>query len=90
MVDWQHIRATKISPERPQDWPKEVRAISLNGVTLFGIHEDTGNLYWDGNELEIKKRLKLTWYELLLAWMAAIGTFGVFIIEVGRTFFGWK
>lgn len=90
MVDWQQIRATKISPGRPEEWPKELRAISRNGLTLFGIHDETGNLYWDGKALETKKRLKLTWYELLLAAMAAVGTFGVFVIDAGRSLKWWR
>ena len=48
MVDWTHIRAHKNSNERPADWPAGVRAISTEGLNLFGIKEATGQLYWDG------------------------------------------
>jgi hypothetical protein len=37
MVDWTHIRARKTSNERPDDWPADVRAISQEGLSLFGI-----------------------------------------------------
>jgi hypothetical protein len=45
MVDWRHIRAHKTSNERPDDWPAVVRAISQEGLSLFGIKEGTGQLF---------------------------------------------
>jgi len=50
MADWRHIRAHKISSERPNDWPHGVRGISQEGLSLLGINEATGQLYWDGSQ----------------------------------------
>jgi hypothetical protein len=36
MADWSHIRAYKISSERPNDWPQGVRGISQEGLSLLG------------------------------------------------------
>ena len=47
MADWRHIRAHKISSERPNDWPQGVRGISQEGLSLLGINEATGQLYCD-------------------------------------------
>ena len=55
-MDWAQIRATKMAPESPPEWPGGVKAISLNGLTLFGIHEKTGRLYWDGIEVITRDR----------------------------------
>lgn len=77
-----------MSTERPDDWPKHVKAISIKGVGLFGIHEQNGSLYFDGKEVAIKKKLELTWYELLIAVMTGVGTFGVFALELGKVA-GW-
>ncbi len=68
--------------------PVGVRAISIKGAGLFGIHEKTGSLYFDGKEVAIKKKLELNWYELLLAVMAAPGAFGAFVLELGKVA-GW-
>jgi hypothetical protein len=48
MADWRHIRAHKISSERPNDWPQGVRGISQEGLSLLGINEATGQLYCPG------------------------------------------
>lgn len=68
--------------------PVGVRAISIKAAGLFGIHVKTGSLYFDGKEVAIKKKLELNWYELLLAVMAASGTFGAFVLELGKVA-GW-
>jgi hypothetical protein len=39
MIDWTHIRAHKTSNERPHDWPADIRAISQEGLSLFGIRK---------------------------------------------------
>jgi hypothetical protein len=51
MTDWRNIRTYKISNDRPDDWPDGVRAISQQGLALFGIKEATGELYWDGKRV---------------------------------------
>ncbi|WP_114431056.1 hypothetical protein [Phyllobacterium bourgognense] len=41
----------------PSHWPRNVRQLSLKGSALFGIHEETGNLYWDGKLIQTSNRL---------------------------------
>src|SRR5215831_10063932 len=59
MADWKNIRAHKISTERPDDWPQGVRAITQQGLVLFGINEATGQLYWDGSQVRTRNLLRL-------------------------------
>ena len=48
---WAHIRANKLAAnETPNDWPRAVRNISLDGLALIGI-DDKNELYWDGQKL---------------------------------------
>lgn len=55
-MNWAEIRRHKISPHRPDDWPPDIQAISLEGLSLVGIHQRTGELYWDGQKLVTEKR----------------------------------
>jgi hypothetical protein len=55
--------------EHPDDWPKGVRAISQEGLTLFGIKESTGQLYWDGAQVKTRNLLSLGTPE---RWMAGL------------------
>ena len=49
-VDWEQIRRTSRSDERPNDWPADVRGISMNGAALLGV-DDQNRLYWDGKRV---------------------------------------
>jgi len=60
MVDWDNIQKHKMSDEKPDNWPKDVRAISIDGVSLFGINEKTGRLYWDGKEVVMRTEFALS------------------------------
>jgi hypothetical protein len=72
-VDWDKIQRHKWAQAKPPShWPPGVRPISLEGTGLFGIHEATGHLYWDGAEIEIRQTISLRWYELALATVAAL------------------
>ncbi len=88
MTDWDVVRRNKLSDDRPSDWPEGVRAISIKGVGLFGIHEKTGRLYWDGHEIVTRNKIRLGTFERWIASFAALGTFGTFLVNVGRAF-GW-
>jgi len=81
-MDWAEKHKEWISQERHPGWPEGVRTISISGLDFLGVHERTGSLYWDGQPIEIKRRLDLRWYELLLAVLAAVGTFGTFLVEL--------
>jgi hypothetical protein len=84
MMDWPHIRANKFSNERPDDWPKDIIEISVEGLSLFGIHKETDALYWDGKEIVVRRTIRLGRPELWFVGLAAVGTFGTFLVEVGR------
>jgi ABC transporter substrate binding protein len=57
---WDEIRAFRYSTVAPPPgWPDNVRPISIDGVTLFGIDPATNKLYWDGREIVVRDRLRL-------------------------------
>jgi hypothetical protein len=84
MIDWRHIRAHKTSNERPDDWPADVRAISQEGLSLFGIKEGTGQLFWDGKQVRTRSILLLGGPERWIAGFAAAGAFGTFLVNLLR------
>lgn len=89
MTDWNHIRAIKFSRESPSDWPPHVRAISQEGLALLGINTKTGKLYWDGTEIVLKRTLALTAIQQTFAILAAVGTFGSFVLLLGKAIKLW-
>ena len=86
--EWEDVRKGRFSSIRPKEWPEGVYSISRGGLSLLGVHEKDHKLFWDGQEIVTKRVVRLRWYELILATMAAIGTFGVFGLEVARSA-GW-
>ena len=86
-MDWKAIRAHKLSPERPPEWDADIKAISLEGLNLFGIHEKHGTLYWDGKEV-VTRGFRLAPFERWIASVAAVGTFGNFLVHAARAL-GW-
>jgi hypothetical protein len=86
-MDWDNIRKHRLSSEKPENWPKGVRAISTEGLTLLGIHEKTDALYWDGKEILVRRALRLGTFERWIASIAALGTFGTFVVNILRL---WK
>lgn len=88
MTDWNEIRKYKLSDIRPDDWPDGVRAISMKGLGLFGIHQHSGRLFFDGKEVLTRNKVRLGTFERWIASFAALGTFGNFIVGVGRAA-GW-
>jgi hypothetical protein len=89
MSDWDEIRRNKMSDVSPSEWPKGVRAISTKGLALLGIHERTDSLYWDGKEIVIRK-IRLGTFERWIGSIAAAGTFGTFLINIGRANGWWS
>jgi hypothetical protein len=91
-IDWERMRLNKISKEPPPkhwNWPKDVRPISMEGLTLFGIKPDANKLYWDGKEVVVRDALHFEWPERLFAFLVAVGTFGYFIMELGKLLKWW-
>lgn len=71
-TDWQEMRRTAFADEAgPPDWGTDIRPMSWNGVGLFGVHRRTGDLHWDGKQVETTKRLAT--FERVLATIGAIG-----------------
>jgi len=89
MIDWQHARSVRFNKQRPPDWPDGVYGISLEGVTLLGVHEQTNKLYWDGKEIVTRHILGFAPFGTFLAVISAIGIFGNFALNFGHTFNWW-
>jgi hypothetical protein len=88
MTDWDYTRAQKTTNERPDDWPKGVRAISQRGLGLLGIKESTGQLYWDGAQVKTRNLLSLGTPERWITGVAAAGAFGTFLVNLMRFLMG--
>jgi hypothetical protein len=88
---WQEIRAVRYSPMTPPpEWPSNVRPISTEGVSLLGIDPATNQLYWDGKQVVLRDRVvTLGGFERFLVALAAVGTFGMFIVELGNALNWW-
>jgi hypothetical protein len=78
------LEAHRTSNERPDDWPADVRAISQEGLSLFGIKEGTGQLFWDGKQVRTRSILLLGGPERWIAGFAAAGAFGTFLVNLFR------
>lgn len=81
MTDWAKIRQNKLSKDRPDDWPDGIRAISDEGLRPLGIDEASGRLFWDGKEIVVRNKVRLGKLELWLIGIAAVGTFGTFVVD---------
>jgi hypothetical protein len=89
-MNWDHIRSVRFTKEpTPQDWPEDIRGISIDGVSLLGVHEKTGKLYWDGKEIRARNMILLGTYERWVAGIAASGAFGSFVVNLGHNAFRW-
>jgi hypothetical protein len=89
MGEGDRLRRRGASNERPDHWPPGVYQLSIDGMSLMGVHEDTGQLYWEGKEIVTKRVVSLRWYELTLLTLVAVGTIGYFFIELGRVLKWW-
>jgi hypothetical protein len=88
---WQEIRAVRYSTvSPPPEWPVGVRPISIEGLSLLGIDPATNQLYWDGKQVALRDHVvTLGGFERVLVALAAIGTFGAFIVELGNVLNWW-
>jgi hypothetical protein len=85
---WDDIRAIRFSKtDPPPDWPFGVRPISQDGLGLFDIVPASNKLFWDGREVVLRNRIRLSWRQGFLATVAAFGTFGTFLVEASQA--GW-
>lgn len=85
MADWDQIRKHKFAPDKPPaDWPTGVQPISIDGVSLFGVHQTTGEVYWDGHRLETTTRLGT--FERIIALLVAASTISMAVFDAIRFF----
>jgi len=88
MTDWNQIRADRFTKERPTGWPAGVYGISLTGLGLLGVHEQTNKLYWDGREIAFR-RVKFGLYEQFIGTLLALATVGTFVVDAGKVLKWW-
>ena len=73
-IDWREIRKFAKSTEKPPpEWPDYVTPISLEGLGLLGL-DSKHRLYWDGEPVEVRKTVVLTWWQNGLAIAVALST----------------
>ncbi len=86
-TDLPDIRNSRFSREpAPSHWPRGVRQLSMKGSALFGIHEETGNLYWDGKLVQTSNRLAN--FERGLAILIATSAASLAVFDAIRFFLG--
>jgi hypothetical protein len=83
-TNWEGVRQHRFTKERPEGWPGGVFGISLKGLNLLGVHEKSGSLYWDGKEIKTYRSIRLGTFERWVAVIAAVGTFGTFVVNLAR------
>lgn len=93
--EWTTMRENAFAPDRAPEWPPNVRAITLSGLGLLGLDERNREIYWDGAKVITQKRLAdferaLAVLGLVFGGMGAASALAVAIVEIGRTFWGWK
>ena len=70
-VLWRHRREHAWhEDDHAPDWPDGVHALSEKGVLLLG-RDAKGRLYWDGEVIEVRRTLDLTWWQKALATATA-------------------
>jgi hypothetical protein len=62
----------------------DVRAISQEGLSLFGIKKGTGQLFWDGEQVRTRSILLLGGPERWIAGFASAGAFDTFSVNLFR------
>src|SRR6516162_5011019 len=56
---------------RPADWPADVDPISLEDLGRIGINSQQ-ELFWDGHRVEVRRRLMLTGFQKLIAFVVSV------------------
>ena len=74
---------------RHPGWPKNVKSMSWQGIGLLGIDEEN-RPYWDGQPIEMRRRLELTFWQMFLAWVTAaaivVGAIGIVVLALNAGF----
>ncbi|MDX3926544.1 MAG: hypothetical protein QHC90_12180 [Shinella sp.] len=81
-IDWDKIReAHAANADTPAHWPKGVKPISSEGLSLLGIDQDNF-LHWDGKRL--KKEVHLSWVAKSVGWLVAGSTISMAVVDLLR------
>lgn len=78
----ERLRKHMYSKLKFPNWPNDVRAISMEGLVLLGVHTRSKKLYWDGDE--IVTSVALGKREFVLALVAAVSAAALAIVELVR------
>ena len=82
-IDWERIRRHAFAAEGAPGWPRGVKSISMEGLTLVGLDEQY-RLFWDGRPVEMRQTLSLTFWQRLAA-IATVMAAVVAAISVAAT-----
>ena len=86
MVDKRYEELKRVPPLPPfSDWPEGVRGISIGETDGLGVSE-SGELYWRGKPVEIRRPLYLSGWQKFGAFLVAIFTV---IGATGSVIQGW-
>jgi hypothetical protein len=76
---------TSPSPHDTSHWPTGVKTISLEKLDLLGVDENN-YLYWDGKRVQIVRRITLTFWQTIGAFI--VGIFAI-VGAIGSFAQGW-
>ena len=54
-------------------WPEGIRAITVENLASLGIN-DAGELFWNGTRVAVRRRLLLTWWQNIAAFIVVMAT----------------
>lgn len=74
--------------DTPGHWPRSVRMISLDRLGAFGEDPRTGQVYWDGEPLRMKRQISLEGPTFWVAFLAAAATVAAAVWPIGLHY-GW-
>ncbi|HUF56446.1 MAG TPA: hypothetical protein VMM55_07785 [Thermohalobaculum sp.] len=72
---------------RGQELPPDTERIGLTwDASKYMEFDREGNLYWAGKQLEVRKKLDLTWWQVAIAAITAFSALILAAVEVFRLF----
>ena len=76
-----------MTADTPPDWPPGVEPISLEDLSRLGINAHQ-ELFWDGRNVEIRRRLTFTTFQKFIAFVvticAILGGLGGFVTGINN------
>ncbi|MGA8158605.1 MAG: hypothetical protein WB822_20860 [Rhodoplanes sp.] len=79
-ANWeQELRDVPYQKPEPSTWPEGVRQIGIGEISALGV-DSKGRLYWHGQLVEIRNRIKLTYWQsvgaIVVSFFVIIGGLG--------------